>query len=316
MIIKFFYDLQRKLRSLLSFPFNSNEDLKISDLQLINELQKKALVLVNNSKKNYKETHKIFSSETLKLILDKKLENFLKNSFIQKMFFVHNRYFLKSYLDEMRMTTNWKYWRNILIENNIGSPIRYFLEPFTSGNKIFQTFHLKKYQDFSEINLNDHEIILEFGGGYGNMASIFKKKINKKCKYIIFDTPEVNLLQFYYLKRNNISVSLNKVVSNNNVILLSSYKHLEVLLKKLKSKKKLFIANWSLSETPLQFRKKFKFIFSDFDFQLISFQSQFEDINNLKYFKKLNNYNLKLKRNSTIVPVKKLSSNFYLFSKI
>ena len=60
-----------------------------------------------------------------------------------------------------------------------------------------------------------------------------KKKINKKCKYIIFDTPEVNLLQFYYLKRNKIPVSFHKV-NSNSVALISSYKKLNQILKKFK----------------------------------------------------------------------------------
>ena len=125
----------------------------------------------------------------------------------------------------------------------------------------------------------------------------------------------MNLLQFYYLKRNKIPVSFHKV-NSNSVALISSYKKLDQILKKFKNKKKLFIANWSLSETPLLFRKKFKFIFSNFDFQLIFFQSNFEDINNLKYFKNLKNYNLKLKRKSIIIPVKKLINNNNLFIKI
>ena len=301
-------DIIRKFTSLLSILFKNQKINFQKDNEILNEI--KSLIKSNKiNSRTLRKTHKIFNEKIYDLLRSNNLKNFLRKSFIQKMFFVHNRYFLKSYLDEMKKAKNWKYWKNMLMENNIGSPVRYFLDPFTSGNKIFQTFHLKKYQEFSEINLNNHDIILEFGGGYGNMASIFKKKIDKKCKYIIFDTPEVNLLQFYYLKRNKIPVSLNKADSNN-VVLISSYKKLDQILKKFKNKKKLFIANWSLSETPLLFRKKFQFIFSSFDFQLISFQSQFEDINNLKYFKKLNNYNVKLKRRSIIIPVKKLSNNF------
>ena len=53
MIIKFFFDFQRKLRSLLSFPFNYDEKLNISDLRLVDELQKKALELQNNNKKSH-----------------------------------------------------------------------------------------------------------------------------------------------------------------------------------------------------------------------------------------------------------------------
>lgn len=307
-------DFQRKIRALLSFPFNSSEILNKNDLKLIDELHFKAKKLINTNRKNYKKTHKIFSNETLRLILNKKLKNFFQYSFIQKMFFVHNRFFLQSYFNEMKITKNWKFWKNLLVENNVGSPIRFFLNPFTSGNKIFQTYHLKKYKDFSKINLNKYDLIVEFGGGYGNMANTFQK-INKKCKFIIFDTPEVNLLQFYYLKRNNIDVSLD-YKSKSNVILLDSITQFNKIIREFKSKKKLFIANWSLSETPLVFRNKFKFIFANFNFQLISFQKHFENINNLSYFNKINILNLKKNRNSKIIPINKLKNNFYLFSKI
>ena len=307
-------NFQRKIRAFLSFPYNSTENLNKKDLILIDELHLKAKKLILNNRKNYKKTHKIFSDETLQLILNKRLANFFQNSFIQKMFFVHNRFFLRSYLDEMKKNTKWNFWKNLLIESNIGNPVRYFLNPFTSGNKIFQTYHLKKYTDYLEFGLNNFHTIVEFGGGYGNMAYTFKK-INKKCKYIIFDTPEVNLLQFYYLKRNNIDVSFD-YKKKNNVILISSIKQLNKIINNTKNKKKLFIANWSLSETPLVFREKFKFIFKNFDFQLISFQKTFENINNLKYFQKFNSDNLKINRKSIIVPINKLKNNYYLFSRI
>ena len=248
------------------------------------------------------------------LFYKKKLANFFQNSFIQKMFFVHNRFFLKSYLNEMKRNKNWKFWKNLLRENNVGNPIRYFLNPFTSGNKIFQTYHLKKYKDFTKFNLNKYDVIFEFGGGYGNMAATFKK-INNSSKYIIFDTPEVNLLQFYYLKRNHINVSID-YRKKSSVILTSSIDELNKLIKNSKNKKKLFVANWSLSETPLIFRKRFEFIFNKFDFQLISFQKKFENINNLKYFKKINSDNLKASRQSKIIQINKLKNNYYLFSKI
>ena len=307
-------NFQRKMRAFLSFPYNYPENLDNKDLKLIDELHSKAKKLILNNRKNYKKTHKIFSNETLQMFLDKKLTNFFQNSFIQKMFFVHNRFFLKSYLDEIKKDKKWKFWENLLIENNIGNPVRYFLNPFTSGNKIFQTYHLKKYKDFLKFGLNNFHIIIEFGGGYGNMAYTFKK-INKKCKYVIFDTPEVNLLQFYYLKRNNINVSFD-YKKKSNVILISSITQLKKIVNNSKNKKKLFIANWSLSETPKIFRKKFKFIFKKFDFQLISFQKTFENINNIKYFQAFDKNNLKINRKSIIVPINKLKNNYYLFSKV
>ncbi len=314
MNLKKLVDIQRKIRANLSFPYNLNENLNEYDLKLIDEIQFRAKKLIVSNRRNYKKTHKIFSKETLQIILDKKLVNFFQYPFIQKMFFVHNRLFLKSYLNEMRENKNWKFWEKLLIENNVGNPIRYFLAPFTSGNKIFQTYHLKKYKEFFKSDLKKYSFVVEFGGGYGNMAETFLK-INKKCKYIIFDTPEVNLLQYYYLKRNNISVSLD-IKDNSNVILINSLTKFNNFIKNNKDKNKLFIANWSLSETPLSFRKKFEFIFNNFDFQLISFQKNFENINNLKYFNKIHAENLDKERNSSIIPINKLKNNFYLFSKI
>ena len=40
----------------------------------------------------------------------------------------------------------------------------------------------------------------------------FFSKINQKIKYICFDTYCVNLIQFYYLKYNNLNVVLVKII--------------------------------------------------------------------------------------------------------
>tara|TARA_A100001015_G_scaffold271336_1_gene324820 strand:+ start:1657 stop:2601 length:945 start_codon:yes stop_codon:yes gene_type:complete len=307
-------NFQRKIRASLSFISNKSEKLNKSDLKLIDEVGNMANNLMNKNSKHYKKTHVIFSNEVLNIILKKKLKNFLKRSFIQKMFFVHNRLFLMSYLNEIKKNIKWKLWKILLKENNIGSPIKYFLSPFTSGNKIFQTFHLMKFHEYTKNNIKNYDFILEFGGGYGNMCEMFNR-IRKGKHYVLFDTPEVNLLQYYYLKRNKIKVGFN-ANDKNKVLLMNSLLELKKLMLRHKNKKKLFIANWSLSETPLSFRKEMKFIFEAFDYQLISFQNNFENINNLKYFKKLNKFNIKKKRKSILIPVKKLRENNYLFSKI
>ena len=126
------------------------------------------------------------------------------------------------------------------------------------------------------------------------MARIFSK-IDKNIKYTCFDTVYVNLLQYYYLSHNNLDVGF---VKNRQFFLNSKFKN-------TKEKNDLFIANWSLSETPIQFRKKFyfKIIYSKYIF--ISFQEKFEDINNLKYF-----YNLKKKLENKF-DIKIIKNKFY-----
>jgi hypothetical protein len=117
------------------------------------------------------------------------------------------------------------------------------------------------------------------------MAQIFQR-VNKKNKYIIFDLLEVNLLQYYYLKKNGFKVSINKDDGSNIILVNSLFLLKKILLKYRLNKNSLFIANWSISETPIRFRKKFKFIYKFFNYQLIAYQKRFEGIDNVSFFKK------------------------------
>ena len=164
------------------------------------------------------------------------------------------------------------------------------------------------------MNLKNFEYVIEFGGGYGNMAATFKK-INPNVKFIIFDTLEVNLLQYYYLKRHGFNINFNNYKKINGINLINNIKILKSKLKKIKKKNKLLIANWSISETPINFRKKMFFLFEDIDYQLISFQNKFENINNELFFFNLKNYNLKKNRKSKIISINKMKLHNYIFSK-
>lgn len=52
-----------------------------------------------------------------------------------------------------------------------------------------------------ELMKKDPEIIIELGGGYGNLARIYKSFFSE-CTYIIIDLPEVLALQYFFLKEN------------------------------------------------------------------------------------------------------------------
>ena len=55
-------------------------------------------------------------------------------------------------------------------------------------------------------------------------------------------------------------------------------------LKNRTNKYDLFLANWSLSETPINYRKKFFIKIKNSKYIFISFQEKFENLNNLEYF--------------------------------
>ena len=272
----------RKLLEYLSFFYKNNLKLiKKKDPIILKTIKKKLSRLVFENK-NLKKTHNIFNKKIISILKREKLTSFLRNSFVQKMFFVHNRLFIFKELIKLKNNKNWNFYKKIIIEDNVGDPVRYFLYPKSSGNRINHAYHLSILS--SEFNVNFKKInkVFEFGGGYGCMARIFSK-INKKIFYTCFDTNYINLLQYYYLKQNNLSVGFEK---KNNYFLISNFsKNKKFLLNKFQNH--FFIANWSLSETPIKFRKQFFKIIENSKFILISFQECFEEINNLLYFKKI-----------------------------
>ena len=276
-------DLFRYFLSFLSF-YKKNDISKFKKYNLVinNEIIKK--LKKNKIIKLRKKTHIIFNKEIINLIKKKKLINFLRNPFIQKMFFIHNRLFIKNELNEIKKDKNFFIqWKKLLKEDEVGDPIRYFLYPESSGNRIRQVYHLKKFCDFSNINIKTIKKVIEIGGGYGCMARIFSK-INHKIKYTIFDTFEVNLLQYYFLKLNKLDVAIE---NNKSIINLISSLKVNNKINHRNNSKTLLIANWSLSEMPLKLRNKILRLIFKIPYIQISFQDKFENINNLKYFEKI-----------------------------
>ncbi len=281
----------RKLLESLSFFYSNNmKQVEINDRKIYDQIKKKIDPKYVESK-NLKITHRIFNKQIFKIIKNRDLKNFLRYSFIQKMFFVHNRFFILKELNNLKKDKKWALYKRILVEDSVGNPVRYFLYPKSSGNQINHVYHLSILINSLNLDLKKVNHVYEFGGGYGCMARIFSK-INQNVKYTIFDTKLVNLLQYYYLKQNGLDVGFNK---NHKFLLTNKFK----FTKKKPVPNSLFIANWSMSETPLDFRKKIIFEMNNYENILISFQESFENINNLIYFKNLqsdlqSNYNFKL----------------------
>ena len=270
----------RRLATYLSFLFiNKPSDLSKND-KILNKIYKR-MSKTKIKSLNLKDTHIKFNSEIYRLLKTKKIKNFLRESFIQKMFFVHNRLFILNELKYLYRDIKWNFYKKLLVEDNVGNPVRYFLYPKSSGNKINHVFHLCTLINQFNIDIKKIKNVFEFGGGYGCMARIFSK-INKDIKYTCFDTFHVNLIQFYYLKYNDLNVGFSK---KNNFFLTSELKEIQNYY--LNNSNYIFIANWSISETPINFRKKFKVIIKNSKYILISFQENFENLNNLNYFTNL-----------------------------
>jgi hypothetical protein len=130
----------------------------------------------------------------------------------------------------------------------------------------------------------------------------------------------VNLLQYYYLKINKLKVAIENKKSKINLIY--SANKFNNCINYRNGSKTLLIANWSLSEMPLKLRNKILKLIVNIPYIIISFQDKFENINNIKYFKKIKK---KLDRNGYKTIISNLqhynnsflntNKHFYLFAK-
>ena len=111
----------------------------------------------------------------------------------------------------------------------------------------------------------------------------------------IFDFPIFSALQVFYLSLQGKSAceGYDTTFSINNI---SDHELLGDAIKKNIIDNSLFIANWSLTESPLSFRKKIHPFLSKFDNVLIAFKDTFEEVNNIEYietFKKIFEHEMK-----------------------
>lgn len=278
--------LIRQILKIPSIPFSLKFKASDRERKIINNIKSRLTYIENDFCFNDYNT---FRKHVLKVLHSKDYYCFLRDDEISNVMFVNNRPFIIGeliYLFKKIKLNNLK----ILKENSTGRPWKFFLFPYTSGNKIHHLFHLYQFFDYknrvlNKDTINEYDLIFEFGGGYGN-NSLLIKKFGYTKTFIIFDLNEISFLQEYYLRNtlnDEIVVNKNKIVKNK-INLINDLSLVNELDKKYK--KILFISCWALSETPLSLRKNFINLIKKSDL-LIAAQEYFLEVNNLDYFNEL-----------------------------
>jgi hypothetical protein len=86
-----------------------------------------------------------------------------------------------------------------LEEEYVGEPAIAFRGRRASGNSVHQLYHLARYQQVTGIRPRDLGSVVEWGGGYGSLARIFRKLRGGRLTYTIVDLPLSSCLQWLYL---------------------------------------------------------------------------------------------------------------------
>lgn len=137
-----------------------------------------------------------------------------------------------------------------LQEDYVGTPLLLNSKYLTSHTSIHHLYHLMKFIDKTQCDLSNIKTVIEWGGGYGNMAKIFSRLKANPSTYIIIDTPLFSCIQWLYL---------SSVLGEKNVKLLQTPEDridagkINLLplcfLNHQKLKADLFISTWALSES-------------------------------------------------------------------
>lgn len=238
------------------------------------------------------DTWKMFCTNVSKHIVNGDLKRFLQWPEIKGAMFVSNSKFAKSEFSVLRQSKEWGVrWHKASREVSLGHPQVFVKDLGTSGNLIHHTYLVSRLEDTLKNQVNHFNYVFEFGGGYGDMAKLFGN-LGFGGLYTIFDFELFSRLQNWYLSCLGCDTSIDSpvlIAETDTPCVQLVYD--EALLSQVSDaalkNKSLFIATWSFSETPIEFRDRFERLISDFQCVLITYQHTIEDIDNVTYFNTL-----------------------------
>lgn len=215
--------------------------------------------------------------------------NFLRNKYIRDALHPDQYYYSWIFYKALRRTFSKSKLLDYCRDVGLGNPLRDIILNGASPTSIKHFYLLNKIQQDFNINLNKINFIVEFGGGYGSMCRVAFNNLGiSNNKWSIIDLPIMLELQKLYLRETLSNINFQKINFFDN------FSNIKI------EDKSIFIATWSLSETPLEFRKKMETWLVNFEYIFIAFQENYNNQSNLDYFMDLklklkNSHKVKLK---------------------
>ncbi|MHC4741426.1 MAG: hypothetical protein ACYS8Z_05915 [Planctomycetota bacterium] len=228
-----------------------------------------------------------YVNQLKQLVLNDDPREFLRWHVISGTMFAKYRAYIGPEFSFLKKRTDWKTrWSKAVKESLTGHPTPYWRCPHSSGNLIHHAYHLARFEEKTEMRIDNLNNVFEFGGGYGSMCRLFHN-CGFRGKYVIFDLPGFSALQRFFLKSTAIRVHSIESFreAEDGVLCISDLDCLrEILSSCFDTQMGTFVANWSISETPVTIRNSILPLVSPFRTFLISYQHKFKEIDNLAFF--------------------------------
>ena len=191
--------------------------------------------------------------------------------------------YIAAELSHLRRRSDWRArWRPAVRESPVGGARPFYLHPRSSGTLLHHAYHACRFEEATGVRLDRASLIVEFGGGYGAMCRLIHG-LGFRGVYVIFDLPEFAALQRFYLR--SLGVPIATEPAPTGIVTLSQLDTLRTYLRGRDGRDAIFIATWSLSESPLALRETILDAVAGFDAFLMSYQQRFAEIANDEFFR-------------------------------
>jgi hypothetical protein len=170
-------------------------------------------------------------------------------------------------------------WRPAIRECEAGRPFRYQHFPESSEPLIQTAYALSQLESLAGRPVAEWDAVVEFGGGFGSLCRLMHQ-LGFRGRYVIFDLPPFTLLQRYFLRSAGIMRD-----GDEHILLTSDLAVLERQVAALPTDAwSMFVACWSLSETPLALRARIRPLVERIGRYAIAYQERYGEVDNVDFF--------------------------------
>lgn len=167
-----------------------------------------------------------------------------------------------------------------LTESPVGKPLINPHYPPSSPLLVQHGYHLVRLLESTDFDLSKLRLVADFGGGYGSFFRLLRN-LEYRNQYIICDLPTMCALQRFYL-RNVFPQPGGEPPPNLRWMSGALCESLQRAA--AEHSPSLFVATWSLSETPTSVRSEVVPALAGFNYILLAYQRSFGAYNNAEYF--------------------------------
>ena len=170
-------------------------------------------------------------------------------------------------------------WKPAIHECEAGRPFRYEGFPGSSEPLIQTAYALSQLEALAGRPVAEWDAVIEFGGGFGSLCRLMHR-LGFRGRYVIFDLPAFTLLQRYFLRSAGILRDGDERIS-----LTSDLAALERYVAALRPDAwSMFVACWSLSETPIALRERIRPLVERIGRYAIAYQERYGEVDNVDFF--------------------------------